>query len=116
MQRITSDPPTDNFSTKIDSYRVQVDIALQKELSQRRESPFFAPFKDAFTGGKRLRPILLLIAYDSVRARDDEPLPAAVAVELAHMESLITTTLSMEMKYDATPRRFTRSMAKRWRF
>ena len=89
MQRITRDPPSDSFSTKIDSYRVQVDIALQNELSQRRESPFFAPFTDVLTGGKRLRPILLLLAFDSVRARDGDPLPAAVAVEFAHMESLI---------------------------
>jgi len=89
MQRITRNPPSDSFSTKIDSYRAQVDIAFYEELCQRRESPFFTPFADAFKGGKRLRPILLLLAYDSVRTRDDDPLPAAVAVELAHMESLI---------------------------
>jgi octaprenyl-diphosphate synthase len=89
MQRITRNLPPDSFSTKIDFYRAQVDIALEEELSKRRESPFFAPFSDAFTGGKRLRPILLLLAYDSVRVRNDDPLPAAVAVELAHMESLI---------------------------
>ena len=89
MQRITRNPPSDSFSTTIASYRAQVDVALQKELSQRRESPFFVPFTDAFTGGKRLRPVLLLIAYDSVRGQDDDPLPAAVAVELAHMVSLV---------------------------
>src|SRR5674536_15217 len=79
MQRITRNPPSDSFSTTIASYRAQVDVALQKELSQRRESPFFVPFTDAFTGGKRLRPVLLLIAYDSVRGQDDDPLPAAVS-------------------------------------
>ena len=81
--------PSDSFSAKIDDYRSQVDTALHAELQRRRKSPFFAPFVEAFTGGKRLRPILLLLAYDSVRGRDDDPLPAAVAVELAHMESLI---------------------------
>jgi octaprenyl-diphosphate synthase len=66
-----------------------VDTALKAELNRRRKSPFFAPFADAFTGGKRLRSILLLLAYDSVREQNNDPLPAAVAVELAHMESLI---------------------------
>jgi len=104
MQRITRNPPSDSFSTTIASYRAQVDVALQKELSQRRESPFFVPFTDAFTGGKRLRPVLLLIAYDSVRGQDDDPLPAAVAVELAHMESLIHDDIidGDEARRDAT--------------
>jgi octaprenyl-diphosphate synthase len=89
MREITQSYPSDSFSAKIDFYRGQVDTALNAELHQRRQSPFFAPFVDAFTGGKRLRPILLLLAYDSVSGRDGDPLPAAVAVEFAHMESLI---------------------------
>ncbi|MGA7075432.1 MAG: polyprenyl synthetase family protein [Halobacteriota archaeon] len=89
MRGSTQRYPSDSFSAKIDDYRSQVDTALNAELHQRCKSPFFAPFADAFTGGKRLRPILLLLAYDSVRGRDGDPLPAAVAVELAHMESLI---------------------------
>jgi len=89
MQGSTQRNPSDSFSAKIDYYRGQVDTALNAELYQRRKSLFFAPFVDAFAGGKRLRPILLLLAYDSVRGRDDDPLPAAVAIELAHMESLI---------------------------
>jgi len=89
MQRTPRNIPSESFLTRIDLYRAQVDIALHKELHQRHESPFFAPFVDAFTGGKRLRPIIVLLAYDSVGGRDGDPLPAAVAVELAHMESLI---------------------------
>jgi octaprenyl-diphosphate synthase len=89
MQRSSRNTPSDSFSTRIDFYRAQVDLALHKELRQREGSPFFAPFVDAFAGGKRLRPIIVLIAYDSVGGRAGDPLPAAVAVELAHMESLI---------------------------
>jgi octaprenyl-diphosphate synthase len=89
MQRSPGNTPSDNFLTKIDFYRAQVDLALHKELCQRQESPFFTPFVDAFAGGKRLRPIIVLIAYDSVGGRAGDPLPAAVAIELAHMESLI---------------------------
>jgi octaprenyl-diphosphate synthase len=89
MRESAQSDPSDSFSAKIDYYRSQVDTALNAELHQRRKSPFFGPFVDAFTGGKRLRPILLLLAHDSVRRRNNDPLPAAVAVELAHMESLI---------------------------
>ncbi|MGA3359638.1 MAG: polyprenyl synthetase family protein [Halobacteriota archaeon] len=89
MQRSPRNTSSDSFLTRIDFYRAQVDLALQKELRQRQESPFFAPFVDAFAGGKRLRPIIVLLAYNSVGGRAGDPLPAAVAVELAHMESLI---------------------------
>ncbi len=89
MQRSPRKTPSDSFLTRIDLYRAQVDLALHNELCQRQESPFFAPFVDAFAGGKRLRPIIVLLAYDSVGGRAGDPLPAAVSVELAHMESLI---------------------------
>jgi octaprenyl-diphosphate synthase len=89
MQRNRRNTSSDSFMTRIDFYRAQVDTALHKELRQRHESPFFTPFANAFIGGKRLRPIIVLLAYDSVGGRGGDPLPAAVAVELAHMESLI---------------------------
>jgi octaprenyl-diphosphate synthase len=89
MQRSPRNTPSDSFLTRIDSYRAQVDLALHNELLQRQDSPFFAPFVEAFTGGKRLRSIIVLLAYDSVIGRTGDPLPAAVAVELMHMESLI---------------------------
>jgi octaprenyl-diphosphate synthase len=89
MQRSPRNTSSDSFSTRIDFYRAKVDLALHKELRRREGSPFFAPLVDAFAGGKRLRPIIVLIAYDSVGGRAGDPLPAAVAVELAHMESLI---------------------------
>jgi octaprenyl-diphosphate synthase len=89
MQKSPRNTCSDSFTKRINFYRAQVDLALRKELFQRQESPFFAPFVDAFAGGKRLRPIIVLIAYDSLGGRASDPLPAAVAVELAHMESLI---------------------------
>ncbi len=81
----------DVFLAEIDNYRVTVDNAILSELHQRKDSPFFTPLSNALKGGKRLRPILLLLAFESVdgvRSRKD-PLPAAVAVELIHLGSLI---------------------------
>jgi octaprenyl-diphosphate synthase len=89
MHRSPRNTHSDSSLTRIDFYRSQVDLALHNELFKRQESPFFAPFVDAFAGGKRLRAIIVLIAYDSVGGRAGDPLPAAVAVELVHMESLI---------------------------
>ncbi len=80
---------SDSLSKTFNYYRARIDHALLAELQQWESSPFFAPFVRALSGGKRLRPILLLLAYESVGGRECDPLPAAVAVELAHMESLV---------------------------
>ncbi|MGZ4904686.1 MAG: polyprenyl synthetase family protein [Halobacteriota archaeon] len=77
------------LSETLSHYRARINNALFAELQQRKNSPFFAPFVKTLTGGKRLRSTLLLLAYESVDGHEGDPLPAAVAVELAHMESLV---------------------------
>jgi octaprenyl-diphosphate synthase len=82
---------SDVFLAEMDKYRVTVDNAILTELHQRKDSPFFTPLSNALKGGKRLRPILLLLAFESVDGGGlgKDPLPAAVAVELIHSGSLI---------------------------
>jgi octaprenyl-diphosphate synthase len=80
---------SDGFVARIKRCRSEIGLALEKELRQRQNSPFYAPLKDALIGGKRLRAIIVLIACDCVGGQGGDPLPAAVAIELAHMESLI---------------------------
>jgi len=80
---------SDVFLTKINNYRATVDNAISKELHQYKDSPLFKPFKFALKRGKRLRPIILLLAFESADGRKKDPLPAAVAIELMHMQSLI---------------------------
>ena len=80
---------SDVFSNKMDDYRVIVDDAISGELHRMRDSPFFEPLNYALTGGKRLRPILLLLAFQSVTRSESDPLPAAVAVEMIHSTSLL---------------------------
>jgi octaprenyl-diphosphate synthase len=77
------------FSDNIDDYRVTVDNAIASELQRRKNSPFFEPLTSALTGGKRLRSILLLLAFQSVGGRQRDPLPAAVAIEIIHSGSLM---------------------------
>jgi len=77
------------LQTKIDDYRVKIDKAISTELEHHKDSVFFAPIKRALKGGKRLRPILLILSFESTNSRDCDPFPAAVAVEFTHLESLI---------------------------
>jgi octaprenyl-diphosphate synthase len=78
------------LSVEIDGYRVKVDEAVAAELDKYKDSVFFLPLKRATEGGKRLRPILLILAFESVNnEKHGNPFPAAVAVELTHLESLI---------------------------
>jgi octaprenyl-diphosphate synthase len=78
----------DVFSDQMNEYRVTVDDAISSELRRMKETPFFEPLTYALTGGKRLRPILLLLAFQSVASLERDPLPAAVAVEIIHSGSL----------------------------
>jgi octaprenyl-diphosphate synthase len=89
MSRDIASNSSCRLSETLSHYRAQIDRALFAELQQRKNSPFFAPFVKALKGGKRLRSTLLLLAFESVGGRECDPLPAAVAVELAHMESLV---------------------------
>lgn len=77
------------FATKTSSYVAMVEKALSERLNKYRDSKFFEPLMYALKGGKRLRPVLLLLSFESVGGKGADPLPAAVAVELAHTVSLI---------------------------
>ncbi|MGZ4882045.1 MAG: polyprenyl synthetase family protein [Halobacteriota archaeon] len=87
-EMMISDYSEDFFSDKMKEYRVTVDNAISDELQRFEDSPFFETLTYALEGGKRLRPILLLLAFQSVGGLARDPLPAAVAVEVIHSGSL----------------------------
>ncbi len=70
-------------------YIDQINQALDRELSLYSESEFIEPLKYSLEGGKRIRPIILVLAADSVGKIDDNTLAASCAVEFLHMESII---------------------------
>jgi octaprenyl-diphosphate synthase len=89
---------SDTLPDKIDDYRVIVDNAIASELRRREGSPFFEPLTYALRGGKRLRSVLLLLAFQSVAGGQNihgfrnsmrDPLPAAVAMEVIHSGSIM---------------------------
>ena len=80
-----------NFSEKLKSWQGQVNRALDQALPGSEVAP--ARLHQAIrhsvdAGGKRLRPILVLAAEDLFRGEND-PMPAALAIELIHTYSLI---------------------------
>jgi len=70
-------------------YIKKIDQALDAELSLYSESEFIEPLKYSLEGGKRIRPIILTLAAESIGKIDDNVFSASCAVEFLHMESII---------------------------
>ena len=70
-------------------YIQRIDQALEDELALYSESEFIEPLKYSLEGGKRIRPIILTLAAESVGKIDENTFAASCAVEFLHMESII---------------------------
>ncbi|MDX1533277.1 MAG: polyprenyl synthetase family protein [Nitrosopumilaceae archaeon] len=70
-------------------YISQIDTALESELDLYSESEFIEPLKYAINGGKRIRPIILVLSAQSVGKVDGNTYTAGCAVEFLHTESVI---------------------------
>ncbi|MGH1522036.1 MAG: polyprenyl synthetase family protein, partial [Nitrosopumilus sp.] len=70
-------------------YIGKIDEALEKELDLYSESEFIEPLKYSLDGGKRIRPIILTLAAESIGEIDENTFAASCAVEFLHMESII---------------------------
>ena len=74
---------------KYSEYIKKINDVLDSELELYAESEFKEPLKYALDGGKRIRPIILLLASECVGQIDDNTLAAACAIEFLHTESVI---------------------------
>lgn len=70
-------------------YIKKINQALDSELSLYSESEFIGPLKYSLDGGKRIRPIILILSSESVGKVDENTYSASCAVEFLHMESVI---------------------------
>ncbi|HZW58139.1 MAG TPA: polyprenyl synthetase family protein [Nitrososphaerales archaeon] len=80
------------FKSKTLQYHTRIEHGLSETLARFSESRFYDLLNYAVQGGKRIRPLIVLLAYDAVGTAVpliDDPLPAAIAVELLHTESII---------------------------
>jgi octaprenyl-diphosphate synthase len=71
------------------SYALKVNASLDRELKYYSHSRFYDPLVYATEGGKRIRPVILMLSAEALGCKDSSVLGAAVAVELLHTESII---------------------------
>jgi len=84
-KNIEINPLLEKYST----YIKKINAVLDLELELYAESEFKEPLKYALNGGKRIRPIILLLASECVGETDDNIFAAACAIEFLHTESVI---------------------------
>lgn len=70
-------------------YLDKINAALKSELDLYSSSEFVEPLQYALDGGKRIRPLILLLSAESVGTYDENAYAVACAVELLHTESVI---------------------------
>lgn len=80
----------------VDDYLSKIDNSLMNELSRYSWSEFYEPLRYACEGGKRIRPLILLLAAESIKISNsdysnltDDIFLAASGIELLHTESVI---------------------------
>ena len=74
---------------QLSDYLSKIDAALKHELDIYSWSEFYAPLRYACEGGKRIRPLLLVLSAESVKNENssklvDDTFMAACAIELLH--------------------------------
>jgi octaprenyl-diphosphate synthase len=80
------------FKTKTLHYHTRIEHSLSNVLARFSNSRFYEPLSFALRGGKRIRPLIVLLCYDAIETGNpitDDPASAAIAVELLHTESII---------------------------
>lgn len=71
------------------NYIKNINASLNSELELYSESEFIGPLKYAMEGGKRIRPLILILSAESVGKSDENAYAASCAVEFLHTESVI---------------------------
>ena len=86
-RNIEANPLTEQFS----DYLAKIDDVLKRELDLYSWSEFHAPLRYACEGGKRIRPLILVLSAECIKSQKVEPdaYLAASAIELLHTESII---------------------------
>jgi octaprenyl-diphosphate synthase len=80
----------------VGDYLSKIDESLMSELGKYSWSEFYGPLIYACEGGKRIRPLILLLAAECIKVSNrnnssltDDTFLAASAIELLHTESVI---------------------------
>lgn len=86
-RNIEVNPLTELFAV----YLAKIEDALKREIDLYSWSEFHAPLRYACEGGKRIRPLILVLSAECIKSQKAEPdaYLAASAIELLHTESII---------------------------
>jgi octaprenyl-diphosphate synthase len=86
-RNIEANPLTELFAV----YLAKIEDALKREVDLYSWSEFHAPLRYACEGGKRIRPLILVLSAECIKSNRAEPTAylAASAIELLHTESII---------------------------
>ena len=77
------------FKKKTEKYVSLIDLAIEELLEEYSNTGLYEPMVYALEGGKRIRPLLLLLTTEVVGGDVGKALKASAAIELLHTESLI---------------------------
>jgi len=79
-----------DFAKMLDRLREQIDHGLAEYAPDQKPRSLYEPMRYALAGGgKRLRPLLLLLACETVGGEAEQGLAAALALELVHNFTLV---------------------------
>jgi octaprenyl-diphosphate synthase len=72
-------------------YLAKIEEALKREVDLYSWSEFHAPLRYACEGGKRIRPLILVLSAECIKSKkvESDAYLAASAIELLHTESII---------------------------
>ena len=95
-RNIEANPLTELFAVHL----AKIEDALKREVDLYSWSEFHAPLRYACEGGKRIRPLILVLSAECMKSKRVEPdaYLAATAIELLHTESIIHDDIIDEEK------------------
>ncbi len=95
-RNIEANPLTELFAVHL----AKNDDALKRVVDLYSWSEFHAPLRYACEGGKRIRPLILVLSAECMKSKRVEPDAhlAATAIELLHTESIIHDDIIDEEK------------------
>ncbi len=71
------------------AYIERIDRGIEDLLEKHSAHPLHDPLTYSLEGGKRLRPLVVLLVNESLGKGTEDPIPATSAIELLHTVSLI---------------------------
>lgn len=101
----TNQEASSSFMEQFGDFLLRINATLERELNLYSWSEFYSSLKYACEGGKRIRPLILLLSSEIIKSKnndnslthnhqgfskiDDQRFLAASAIELLHTESVI---------------------------